>query len=328
MLKYVLSCPPSDVDSFMMKEDKRLTRAMKATVRNLVGSLPRTFFDVKVSCVAESLAQLMMTLLMTGYVFHSAKQRMEMLTSLSSVMSLTSTSSDEEEYAPGVQKKDISGQILKWSHRNGIESMSAVAYIEQLEHEISRLKEDLSNQRQSKMASTSLALSRGGGSQSMFKQVALPSREDGSVVGWGQGGKDQSSSAALEAVGAAVAGGGELMDFMNEMEPGTSASPETIEAMTAFVERMMGTSDTQLLKSMQSEFDTYELSKVFIWLLVVGYALRTAESKLDVDEGDDISGFMDGRGPGDDDGKGGQGGGGWDWGRSLWSKLLPGGGRA
>ena len=333
MLKYVLISNPSDVDSFVLNEDPRVVRAMKATVRNLVGSLPRSFFEVKVSCVADSLAQLMMTLLMTGYVFHAGKQRMDMKAAL---MSLPSTSSsDDEEYAAGVQKKDVSGQVLRWNHRNGIESMSAITYIEQLEQEVTRLKTELGRQ-------TTLASS----SPSSIGGLALQLREDGggkqAIAGWSlQGGNQKSflpsvSSSAAEAaaaVGAAIAGGGELMEYISGMDNdnGPTASPEVIEAMTAFVERMMGTSEPRQLQSMQSEFDTYELSKVFIWLLVVGYALRTAESKLDHldgwqdDEGDGNPALGRISGGGNDGGKGGKGG--WDWG-SLWSKLLPGGGKS
>jgi hypothetical protein len=38
----------------------------------------------------------------------------------------------------------------------------------------------------------------------------------------------------------------------------------------------------QQLRSMSSQFDSNELSKVLFWLLVVGYALKTAEIKFDI----------------------------------------------
>jgi hypothetical protein len=61
----------------------------------------------------------------------------------------------------------------------------------------------------------------------------------------------------------------------------THTSSQVLDAIDAFVFRLMGTSDKAQLKEMSSEFSAAELSKVLMWLLVVGYALRTAEVKLE-----------------------------------------------
>ncbi len=46
---------------------------MRQTVLNIVGSLPPQYFDVRISAVAESLAQLMLSIMTTGYMLRSAQ---------------------------------------------------------------------------------------------------------------------------------------------------------------------------------------------------------------------------------------------------------------
>ena len=46
---------------------------MRQTVLNVVGSLPPQYFDVRINTVAESLAQLMLSIMTTGYMLRSAQ---------------------------------------------------------------------------------------------------------------------------------------------------------------------------------------------------------------------------------------------------------------
>jgi len=59
-------------------------------------------------------------------------------------------------------------------------------------------------------------------------------------------------------------------------------SLQVLDAIDAFVARLIGTSDPGALRSMSSDFSINELSKVLLWLLVVGYSLRTAEMQMDM----------------------------------------------
>ena len=49
---------------------------LRQTTSNLIGNLPPQFFSVSISGVAENLAQLMYSMLMTGYMFRNAQYRM------------------------------------------------------------------------------------------------------------------------------------------------------------------------------------------------------------------------------------------------------------
>jgi hypothetical protein len=89
-------------------------------------------------------------------------------------------------------------------------------------------------------------------------------------------------------VGAAAGSGiSELLDFLKNLPSNQLAGLtsnmciEVLDAMDCFVARLMGTANKEQLSSMTSEFRADELSKVLFWLLCVGYALRTAEMRLE-----------------------------------------------
>lgn len=51
---------------------------MRTTVTNLLGALPPTYFTVTVSAKVEDLAQLMFSMLMTGYMYRNAQYRIDL----------------------------------------------------------------------------------------------------------------------------------------------------------------------------------------------------------------------------------------------------------
>ncbi|PWA47620.1 hypothetical protein CTI12_AA497690 [Artemisia annua] len=59
--------------------------AMRQTVTNMIGTLPPQVFAVTLTTVAENLAQLMYSVLMTGYMFRNAQYRFELQQSLEQV---------------------------------------------------------------------------------------------------------------------------------------------------------------------------------------------------------------------------------------------------
>jgi hypothetical protein len=77
-----------------------------------------------------------------------------------------------------------------------------------------------------------------------------------------------SAAAASAAVACSAGHRGELLNFIRDlqgesiMELTAEASPEVVDAMDAFIARLMGTDDVQQLRSMSSQFDSNELSKV------------------------------------------------------------------
>ena len=50
------------------------------------------------------------------------------------------STSDDERYAPGVQKSKVQGEVLRWHNEHGLERIEATAYMEQLEQQVAALK--------------------------------------------------------------------------------------------------------------------------------------------------------------------------------------------
>ncbi|CAN0927396.1 hypothetical protein LINGRAHAP2_LOCUS35875 [Linum grandiflorum] len=113
---------------------------MRQTVANMIGTLPPQFFAVTVTTVAENLAQLMYSVLMTGYMFKNAQYRLELQQSLEQVAlpDAKEKQLDETDYAPGTQK-NVSGKVIRWNNVSGPEIIDAKKYIEILEAEIEEL---------------------------------------------------------------------------------------------------------------------------------------------------------------------------------------------
>lgn len=51
--------------------------------------------------------------------------------------------SQDNKYAPGSQKSHVTGEVLRWHHVNGTETVPASEYIEKLESEIRILKQQV-----------------------------------------------------------------------------------------------------------------------------------------------------------------------------------------
>ncbi|KAK9164964.1 hypothetical protein Scep_000155 [Stephania cephalantha] len=140
LLEYVKNVQPEFMELFVKKAPPLVVDAMRHTVTNMIGTLPPQFFAVTVTTVAENLAQLMYSVLMTGYMFKNAQYRLELQQSLEQVaLPDAQEKKDAPDYAPGTQKKVI-GEVIRWNDVSGPEKIEAVKYIELLEAEIEELK--------------------------------------------------------------------------------------------------------------------------------------------------------------------------------------------
>ncbi|KDP36812.1 hypothetical protein JCGZ_08103 [Jatropha curcas] len=84
---------------------------MRQTVTNMIGTLPPQFFAVTVTTVAENLAQLMYSVMMTGYMFKNAQYRLELQQSLEQVAlpeaqdeKMLQLSQNVPHYAPEIEE--------------------------------------------------------------------------------------------------------------------------------------------------------------------------------------------------------------------------------
>ncbi|KAK1326220.1 hypothetical protein QJS10_CPA01g00281 [Acorus calamus] len=143
LLEYVRNVQPEFMELFVKRAPRQVVDAMRQTVTNMIGTLPPQFFAITVTTVAENLAQLMYSVIMTGYMFRNAAYRLELQQSLEQVaLPDIQDEKDAPDYAPGTQKK-VSGEVIRWNKISGLEKMDAVKYIELLEAEIEELSQQL-----------------------------------------------------------------------------------------------------------------------------------------------------------------------------------------
>ncbi|KAF0934513.1 hypothetical protein E2562_025610 [Oryza meyeriana var. granulata] len=139
LLEYVKNVQPEFMELFIKRAPPQVVDAMRQTVTNMIGTLPPQFFAVTVTTVAENLAQLMYSVLMTGYMFRNAQYRLELQQSLEQIaLPEPKEEKDSADYAPGTQKK-VTGEVIRWNKTTGPEKIDAVKYIELLEAEIDEL---------------------------------------------------------------------------------------------------------------------------------------------------------------------------------------------
>ncbi|OVA11970.1 Protein of unknown function DUF760 [Macleaya cordata] len=139
LLEYVKNVQPEFMEMFVKRAPQQVVDAMRQTVTNMIGTLPPQFFAVTVTTVAENLAQLMYSVLMTGYMFRNAQYRMELQQSLEqAALPDAQERKDKPDYAPGTQK-NVTGEVIRWNNVSGPEKIDAVKYIEILEAEIEEL---------------------------------------------------------------------------------------------------------------------------------------------------------------------------------------------
>ncbi|CAM6123055.1 unnamed protein product [Calypogeia fissa] len=144
--EYVKSVQPDFMEKFLKRAPEQVVEAMRQTVTNMLGTLPPHFFEIRVSTVAENLAQLMYSVMMTGYMFRNAQFRLDLQQSLSQVALREPDTKQDPDYEPSVNKSKVSGEVLRWHKEDGIEQVPAVEYIEMLESEIRELQQQLESQ--------------------------------------------------------------------------------------------------------------------------------------------------------------------------------------
>ncbi|KAJ7966956.1 DUF760 domain-containing protein [Quillaja saponaria] len=139
LLEYVKNVLPEFMELFVKRAPQQVVEAMRQTVTNMLGTLPQQFFAVTVTTVAENIAQLMYSVMMTGYMFKNAQYSLELQQSLEQVaLPKVQDKKDVPDYVPGTQK-NVSGDVIRWNNISGPERLDAKKYIELLEAEIQEL---------------------------------------------------------------------------------------------------------------------------------------------------------------------------------------------
>ncbi|KAE9609460.1 hypothetical protein Lal_00020242 [Lupinus albus] len=146
LLEYVKNVQPEFMELFVKRAPQQVVGAMRETVTNMIGTLPPQFFSVTITTVAENLAQVMYSVMMTGYMFRNAQYRLELQESLQQVaLPDVQDKKDIPDYAPGTQK-NVSGEVIRWNNVSGPERVDAKKYIELLEAEVEELNRQVGRQ--------------------------------------------------------------------------------------------------------------------------------------------------------------------------------------
>lgn len=236
LLNYVQQVQTQSLDEFLKRAPRDVVEGMRDTVANMLGNLPPQFFHVNVSAVGENLAQLMCSVMMTGYMFRNAKYRKEMVESTEAIHA-GEREKKGNKYAPGIQRKDLEGHVLRWNlEQEDVETTPVSDYIDELEREIRALKRYVEEN----------AKAGRGPEHNLLLYI-------------------------------------KTLEPQNLHELTTSAGEDVLDAMNAFVYRLMGTSDPEEIKSTSTENTTVEMARMLYWLMVVGYSLRTLEVRIDME---------------------------------------------
>eukprot|EP00850_Spirogloea_muscicola_P001591 SM000006S19356 [mRNA] locus=s6:376166:378294:+ [translate_table: standard] len=235
LLEYVRTVPPEFMEKFVQRAPPQVVEAMRLTVTNMLGTLPLQFFEVTVSTVGENLAQLMYSVMMTGYMFRNAQYRMDLSQSLAqaALPGPTVAARRGADFEPGSQKTRVHGEVLRWHKVDGPQAVEAIDYIERLEEEVEELA----------------------------RQVEAHDR----------------------------AAGNHLLDYLKSLQPQNlqeltaSAQEDALEAMNAFIQRLLGVADVNELKTVHTATTAAELAKLLYLLMVVGYSIRNIEVRYDMD---------------------------------------------
>ncbi|KAK9903909.1 hypothetical protein WJX75_000221 [Coccomyxa subellipsoidea] len=247
LLNYVQKVEPQIMEQFAEHAPAQVVDAMRTTISNMVGVLPPHLFDVTVSTVGESLAQLMFSVIMTGYLFRNAQYRLDLQRSMDDADGTTLPPVSEsatgpaasplwDGFAEGSQKTKVQGEVLRWHNEHGATSMPAAEYITMLENEVAALRK-----------------------QVMMRQY-------------------QGSTS------------NELLDYLKCLDTKAlgrltaCAGDDIMEAMNAFIHRLLGSSDDEELRRIPSQSNAVELARLLFWLMCVGYGLRTLEVRFDMEQ--------------------------------------------
>lgn len=68
--------------SLLSVEMLQVVDAMRQTIANYLGGLPPEYFSIEISAKGEDLAQLMYTMMMTGYMFRNVQYKLDLQTNM------------------------------------------------------------------------------------------------------------------------------------------------------------------------------------------------------------------------------------------------------
>ena len=281
--------------------------AMRQTVTNLLGTLPPQFFKVTISTRSDNLAQLMFSVLMTGYMFCNGWYRLQLSYSMRGALRNSSSASSAFDSA-----------ALIGTTSTSTSSSSSSSFLASLDDDTDYLGPSSSS-------STSSSSSSSTSSSSSNSRMAAGAQKlgiAGEVLRWHHEDGVQQLPAlqyieqleeellslqrqleahrkAAAAVAAAAAPApprsaihdsqkNELLEYLKGLsgeqvaELTDCATPDVMEAMNALVRRLIGEDGGEGAWAGRNgmQCSATELAQLLCWLMAVGHQLRTLEVRL------------------------------------------------
>ncbi|GJP56108.1 hypothetical protein CLOM_g15164 [Closterium sp. NIES-68] len=312
LVEYVRGVQPDFMEKFFQHAEPQLVDAMRQTVSNMLGSLPPQYFEVTVTTVGENLAQLMFSVMMTGYMFRNAQYRLELATSFTAAVALpaaaaapsspphlpSASSSSSSSSPPPLPSASSSSQPLPASslfqERDGRGSRSGSSGSDSDSGSVSPWPPTDSALPLGPVQKTHVAGEVLRWDAEAERVVRVPAVDyvellEGEVRALKRRLEEEQARLARAGGGGSGAGGNALLEYLKGLEPQNiqeltaSADDDALAAMNAFIQRLLGVPDVGEIKSVASETTVTELAKLLYWLMVVGYSLRTLEVRFDMD---------------------------------------------
>ncbi|CAI5998951.1 unnamed protein product [Closterium sp. NIES-65] len=295
LVEYVRGVQPDFMEKFFQHAEPQLVDAMRQTVSNMLGSLPPQYFEVTVTTVGENLAQLMFSVMMTGYMFRNAQYRLELSSSFAGAVALPAASSTSSPTSPTSLPSSFPPHIPCSS------SSTSSSSVQPLPASSAFTSSD--RQRGSSSGSSSGSDSESGSWPPTDNALPLgpvqKTHVAGEVLRWDAEAERvvrvpavdyvellegevralkrrlEEEEARLARVGAGGGGSGNaLLEYLKGLEPQNiqeltaSADDDALAAMNAFIQRLLGVPDVGEIKSVASETTVTELAKLLYWLMV------------------------------------------------------------
>ena len=273
--------------------------AIRQTVNNLIGTLPPEYFQITISSREENLAQLMYSVLMTGYMFCNAHHRLELAKRLDMASPRGGTYvqhlGNPEGERPRGFLPDVTLVKKRKSDGEG-ESLSESTDDESVDYEGQDAGVLAAGTQKIGVQGDILRWHYEHGVQQVTAEEYIQQLEEEIAALR----KELASSRRLDAVpqlGKYVIGEtnaadtverdameSEILAFLKTLSPERvseltdCASTDVMQAMNALVERLIGSEDNGgIWISNRSECTSSELGQILCWLMAIGHELRDLE---------------------------------------------------
>lgn len=192
---------------------------------------------------------------------------------------------DAGVYAAGTQKIGIQGEVLRWHFEHGVQQISAVDYIEQLEQEVASLRTELSKRSDSE-ESTSSDETRDTTEDALARLAYYTRNQNHLPIGGNEIPKgfqveEDPSSVLAEELDSELLAHLKSLSSEQVAELTECASADVMESMNCLVERLVGKDEDGIWKGgRKAQCTSAELGEILFWLMGVGHQLRDMEIRL------------------------------------------------